>query len=104
MCLAKPTHAHTLSLFLCLSAVLLFSPFFLFDIKTLATILSLSIEIQISTYSLVLISKGIFNTKLFVHILSNGEKKFETLAKVVDIINNGVKIRWSECPWQASLA
>ncbi len=51
------THTHTHSLSLCLSAILLFSPFFPFDIKTLATILSLSIEIQISTYSLVLISK-----------------------------------------------
>jgi hypothetical protein len=64
MCLSKTdavaavnrcTHTHTLSL--CLSAILLFSPFFPFDIKTLATILSSSIEIQISTYSLVLISK-----------------------------------------------
>jgi hypothetical protein len=51
------THTHTLSLSLCLSAILLFSPFFPFDIKTLATTSSLSIEIQISTNSLVLISK-----------------------------------------------
>jgi hypothetical protein len=52
------THTHTLSLSLSLfSAILLFSPLFLFDIKTLATTSSLSIEIQISTYSLVLISK-----------------------------------------------
>ncbi len=56
-CCCQPTHTHTLLLSLCLSAILLFSPFFPFDIKTLATILSLSIEIQILPYSLVLISK-----------------------------------------------
>ncbi len=51
------THTLPLSLSLCLSAILLSSPFFPFDIKTLATTSSLSIEIQISPYSLVLISK-----------------------------------------------
>ncbi len=67
------THTHTLSLSLRLSTILLSSPFFMFDwyknpvlhflieclidIKTLACLLSLSIEIQILPHSLVLISK-----------------------------------------------
>ncbi len=51
------THTHTCSLSLCLSASLLSFPFFSFHIKTLLPIIWSSIEIQISTYSLVLISK-----------------------------------------------
>ncbi len=62
------THAHTHTLSLCLSTILLFSPFSPFDIKTLATTLSLSIEIQILTYSLVLISKVSSIRKHFVSI------------------------------------
>ncbi len=62
------THAHTHSLTLCLSATLLSSPFFAFDIKTLSCILSASIEIQILTHPLVLISKvsSIRNTWLSI--------------------------------------
>jgi hypothetical protein len=56
-CGFRPTLPHTLSLSLCLSVILLSPPFFPFDIKTLATTSSSSIEIQISPYLLVLISK-----------------------------------------------
>jgi len=60
-CCCQSTHAHTLSLSLCLSATLLSSPFFMFDwYKNPVlhfSIECLSIEIQISTHTLVLISK-----------------------------------------------
>ena len=50
-------HTHTRSLSLCLSTSLLSFPFFPFHIKTLSPLILKSIEIQNSTYSLVLISK-----------------------------------------------
>ncbi len=56
-CCCQLTNTHTHILSLCLSATLLSSPFFAFDIKTLSHILSASIEIQILSHPLVLISK-----------------------------------------------
>jgi hypothetical protein len=66
---SRHTHTLSLSLSLGLSAILLFSPFFPFVIKTLATILSLSIEIQILTHSLVLISKVSSMRKILIIII-----------------------------------
>ncbi len=67
------THTHTRSLSFCLSATLLYFPFFPFCIKTLSPIIWSSIEIQISTYSLVLISKvaSIWKTAHTEKIYSN---------------------------------
>ncbi len=50
------THTHTHSISLCLSATLLSFPIFLFHLKALSAFVRESIEIQISPYSVVLIS------------------------------------------------
>jgi hypothetical protein len=61
---------HTCLLSFCLSITLLSFPFFPFHIKTLSPIILASIEIQISPYSLVLISKvtSIRNCLKLTHI------------------------------------
>jgi hypothetical protein len=53
----RSMHPHTSSLSFCLSNTLPSFPFFPFHIKTLSPIILASIEIQISTYLFVLISK-----------------------------------------------
>ncbi len=57
-------HSHTHTLSLCLSATLLSFPIFPFSLKAHSTNVLISIEIQISPYSVVLISKETLIQKL----------------------------------------